>query len=451
MRNIKALSNATGGEDAAIVFATQIWLLFVSLGIQSMLAWMLGPDGRGAYAVCLLFGMLFGAVFTFGTERGAQYFVMSNQLSLSRAVSVAVIIALLGSAAAMIVGGFLIHTPFTFFQKADLSSFRVSLLLIPLSSLVTILQLQLAGLRKFVQLGVITLVQTSVNLALMVVLVWMLQLGVNGALTALIASSLIGVCLLFLELRAHDGLTLTLPRWGHFQPILSYGARCYLARIGHLVDMRLGIVLLAVFATREEIGLFTAASALSLKVLIFSQSIETTIAPRIAADPEGRPNLVGQSIRISGLFTGVAVAGVVIASFPLVLIILSPKFLPSVPIIWILAPGIFMQGGAKILMAYFRATNRPGITSCAIWVGLITNSLVVVVLYPAIGLPAAAWAMSIGFASRTLVLFIAYRRISGRGVADTLRPRRNDLTMIKSLVIGIYGRVFAHRRKHIDE
>jgi O-antigen/teichoic acid export membrane protein len=134
------------------------------------------------------------------------------------------------------------------------------------------------------------------------------------------------------------------------------------------------------------------------------------------------------------LLTGLAIASIAAVSVPLVNILLSPKFLPSVPLIWILAPGVFMYGGSQILMGYFRGINRPGVCSLVIGVGFIANALALVFLYPILGLPAAAWAMTIGLASRSLVLFSAYRRISGRHLLETMRFQHGDLAMIKRML-----------------
>ena len=40
---------------------TRLSLILGGLGIQSLLAYTLLPEGRGAYAVCVMFGALFGA------------------------------------------------------------------------------------------------------------------------------------------------------------------------------------------------------------------------------------------------------------------------------------------------------------------------------------------------------------------------------------------------------
>jgi O-antigen/teichoic acid export membrane protein len=390
----------------------------------------------------MLFGGIFGVIFTLGTDRAAQYFVMSKEQSLSHAGSVAIIAAVSGSALAVFIGFALIHSTIEFFQKADTTAFAIALVLIPLTVLNTTLELQLAGLRRFARLGLVTVLQTSSTLMFIVALVGVFGLGVHGALLGQVASSLLVAWLLFWDLRTSCGFRLTFPRWPHFRQILSYGGRYYFARIGNMIDAGLGIFIIAMFATREEIGLFAAASALVLKVLVFADSLEAALLPRIAADPAGRIELVGQCVRLSGLFTGVAALGIVTLSFPLVSILLSPKFISAVPLIWILAPSVIIYGGSQILMAFFRGTGRPGICSLVIWVGLVANGLALVVLYPLIGLPAAAWATTIGYASRAIVLFESYRRVSGQRPIDVLRFQRTDLNAMKSLLRGVYGKLF---------
>jgi O-antigen/teichoic acid export membrane protein len=227
----------------------------------------------------------------------------------------------------------------------------------------------------------------------------------------------------------------------HFLQILRYGGRYYIARIGIMIDSGLGIFVMAMYATREEIGLFAAISALVLKVLVFANSVETALLPRIASDPTGRPELVAQCVRLTLVFTGVVVTGIVALGFPIVSILLSPKFVSAVPLIWILAPGVIIYSGSQILMTFFRGTDRPGICSLVVWVGLGVTVLVLIVLYPLIGMPAAAWATTLGYSSRAIVLFESYRRISGQRAIDVLRFQRTDVSATRGLLLGVYRRL----------
>ena len=68
----------TSGQDIAILFAIpRIGLVVPGLLVQGLLAWLL-PEGRGSYAVCLVFGTLLGMLFTPGAQSGAQYLVLAR-------------------------------------------------------------------------------------------------------------------------------------------------------------------------------------------------------------------------------------------------------------------------------------------------------------------------------------------------------------------------------------
>jgi len=292
-----------------------------------------------------------------------------------------------------------------------------------------------------VRLGAVILLQTTTALILILLLAGASDLGVRGALFAQVVASLLAALLLFADLRACCGLRLVLPAWRHFRQVLSYGARYYLARIGNLIDSGLGIFIIALVATQEDIGLFAAASALVLKVLVLTDSVETTLLPRIATDREGRTALVAQCVRVSMLFTTAATGAIVVLSVPLVTIVLSPKFIAAVPLIWILAPGVVLYGGSQILMAFFRGTGRPGVCSLVTWAGLLANGAALLVLYPSIGLPAAAWAATAGYACRSMVLLAAYRRATGQSSIDFMRFRRADFAAVRAIVRSVRARL----------
>jgi O-antigen/teichoic acid export membrane protein len=283
-----------------------------------------------------------------------------------------------------------------------------------------------------VRSGLISVAQRTTNLLLILTFVWFLGWGVDGALLALSIAMLVSLTLMILDLSINCDFRLVRLGRRHFRPVVSYGLRHYPAGVGNIIDLQLGTLILGLFATREEIGLFAAILTLSLKVLIFSQSLELSTLPRlVASPPEKQLALVGSSIRISLALTMAAMLGLLVLSVPLVSLVLSAKFLPAVPLIWILAPGIVIQGATKVLIAYFRATNRPGIVSLATWVALMVNALITVLFYPIIGVSAAAWAMTIAFGSRAIILFGSYWLLTGQDPVQTLLPRREDLNMIR--------------------
>ena len=150
------LPNTTGGQEVALLLAMRVTVLAFALLGQSLLAYALLPEGRGAYAVCVLVGALAGVVTTPGADRGSQYFVMAGQTSVSQGISVALTICVLGSMAAVALLIPLIHSEFAFFQKASTRSFYLALALSPFICLSSVVRLQLAGFRRFVRLAMLS-------------------------------------------------------------------------------------------------------------------------------------------------------------------------------------------------------------------------------------------------------------------------------------------------------
>ena len=49
---------ASGTRDTTITFTANVLSAALALGTQACLAWLLGPDGRGEYAVAMILGAL---------------------------------------------------------------------------------------------------------------------------------------------------------------------------------------------------------------------------------------------------------------------------------------------------------------------------------------------------------------------------------------------------------
>jgi len=111
----------------------RVGALFAGLATQSLLAWILGANGRGSLAVCLSFAAVLAVVFTVGCDISATFFVASKKLTLSEGVSCALVYAATCSVVAMTVGWLLMQLPVSFFAKASPEAFMLALLFIPAS------------------------------------------------------------------------------------------------------------------------------------------------------------------------------------------------------------------------------------------------------------------------------------------------------------------------------
>jgi len=440
---------AATGDETAIVFGFNIATLVLTMGTQSLLAWHLAPSGRGIYAICILFSLLLGTFFTLGIDRSSQIFTISRNVSLSNSVSTALLVTVSGSVFSIIV--FLIFTNIypNIVGYVEIDLLNLSTPLIPLTIIFVTFQLQAAGMRRFIRLGQINLIQIAVNLTLLAILTWGIEGGVAGAVISYEISLAIGIILFWLDLRRNCQLTLNIPNWRLMLPVIQYGMRYYAARIGQQIDLQVGLIVLGFIASPGEVGVYAAASALAFKLAIIPQSVETAILPRISVDAVDRINLIGKAIRISFLLTGAAAIALMATSIRLIPILFSPAFSEAILIIFVLAPAAIFHSTSLIFMAHFRSINRPGTISLVVIITICVSSVSLLILYPMFGLMGAGLAITSGAVVRALALIFIYSPKPGSSRLDLFRFNLSDLLAIQNLVarIGVRIGLFAGDRQ----
>lgn len=412
-------------------------VLIFALAGQSLLAYVLFPEGRGAYAVCVLVASLAGVVMTAGVDRGSQYFVMTSQTSVSQAVSVALTVCVLGSLAAGALLIPLIQSELSFFQKASVRSFFLALALSPFICFSSVVRLQLAGFRRFVHLAVLTSAQAAMNVLMIVILLVWFDWGVDGAIVALGAGHAMVILVGLAHIRRHHHLRLEMPDPSSLRHILGYGLREQVSQVIHAVDSRIGALLLGIVAGRSDVGLFAAGSALMSRIVVIPDAVSMSLLPRIAQDDSGRAALTALCARICWWLTAAVFLLWVGVSTPLTELILSEAFLPVVPLTWIMGMGFVVYSGAGVFMAYFRGLNRPGVCSWAMWIGLCANVFTFFALYATLGLVGMAWAMTIGLVCRTVYLVCMFSHASGMSWWSALLPRFGDALYVRDAGLSV--------------
>ena len=414
------------------MFASRAGIYIAGLANQSLLAYLLLPEGRGSYAICVTFAYLISVAFVISADRGAQYLVMARKLSVSQGMAIALTSCMVGSALTVLVALPLIQTDFLFFQKADASSFYLALILVPLTSISLAVELQMAGLMRFGRLAVFLSLQAISSVVGTAWLVWVAGLGVDGAIMGLFLGYVIMIVAGIWDLRRNCGLIFELPSLSRYRDVLVYGAKYHLARLGIEVEPRLGVLILGVLASRADIGIFAVASVVMLRVNLISGAVGTVLYPRVARGSDGRIELTTLCVRLVLLVTGVALLVLLGISTPLVRILLSDAFVPVVPLMWVMAPGILAYACSSILLTYFNGVNRPEVSSWSVWVGLMVNVVLLLVLYPRFGIEGAAWSMTIGMICRTIFFAFMFRRATKIDLSSTWVPRQSDLVYLWS-------------------
>ncbi len=415
----------------------RVAVLCIALVSQFVLAHLLLAEGRGIYALCVLFGMLSGVALTPGADRGAQYFVMSGRMSLSEGLSSAYLICATGSAIALAVTAALVHAGLAPFDSSHSGTLYLAFLLVPAVTTSRTTLRQISGLKRFGHLAAYSVVQAVTTLAATLLMVWGLGLGIDGAIGALLLGHLVSIALGVSYLARHHGLSVRIAAPQRMRPLLRYGFREWAAAVGLAAESMVVALVLGLIAAPAEVGLIALAAAIVRKALVLSDAASTCLAPRVAEDPLGAAPLSAFFIRIVTWTVTALLLLWVALSATAVEMLLPGEFAPVTRLTWILAVGMAVAAPSAVIAAHFRSVDRPEVVSRYTWVGLVSTVLLTLALYPAFGLHGAAWAVTAGYAIGGVFLYAAFLRLTRLPLISLVLPLPSDIGRLRSSTLQV--------------
>ena len=421
---IKDLGFSLGSKIVSIVFA---------LGVQLCLAWFLGTEGRGSYAVCILFAAMLSMVFLMGCELAGVYFVSFKRFSLSEGVINTVVYGGIGSVLAIAAGLVLMQFPLAFFDKANKPELYLALVSIPLFLCSMVFTQLFTAIRQFGWFSAMTLLRCICLFVFTILFLGGFHWGVPGAMLAIITSNMIVVLACLAAFRMKFGLAADWPRIKDLLTMLHYGVRYSVGVISNQMNFRVGTLILAFFATRDEIGIYAFAVGLTIQMQILPDAVKTVLIPRAASDERGRKDLVAHCARLTALVSLLMLLGFMLLAKPIVAVFFPDSFASAGLLMQILAFGFFLRTLGKSLESYLIGCNRPGIVSLSVALGMVVNVGTLFLLLPRMGLAGAAWSLVFNYLLSSLILIASFSRLTGMGPLSVWRPRSSDFTFLSGL------------------
>ncbi len=429
-----------GVNDFGVTIGGKVGKVLPGILTQSLLAWNLGPAGRGSLAICLVYSSLLVIIFSMASDTAAVYFVSSRRFSISEGVIYTIFYGAIASMAAMAAGWFAIGLPLAFFQQAAPEEFKLALLLVPATLFGVDLPRLFTAVFKFRIFAGLVLAHSFLQLIFTVLFVWILRGSVRGALWASIWSAGIVVVISLVLFRRECGLRWVRPTASNLGAMLKYGLRYYLAKISNMMNLQVGPIILAFFATRAEIGWFAVAARLTNLVEMIPDSMTAVLIPRAAGHQEGRSRLVARASRIVGVVCGVILIALAVVAQPLIRLVFSPEFLPAVPFIRIIALGLIIRCMSKVTISYLLGTDHPGVGAVAVAAGVSVNLAAMWYLLPRVGVIGAPWGMTISYLVSSAIILGSFSRLSGLSLKEIFTFRRSDWSEMGKLADRLAGK-----------
>jgi len=422
-------------QNVSFVFSTQVIILCAGSASNIILARWLGPEGKGIFSLAILvpwmifwfvsLGVGVSTIYYVGQKKYSNSQIVNNSLFI--AVIIIVSIALLYFPSLPVIAKYLV-------KNVDIEFLRISFVIFPIILITSYLAGVPLGLQRIKEVSTIDILKTLTSLGFIVLFVVCLKGSIRGAILATLVSFLTGLLFaVFLVLRISPiriQMNLRIIR-----DLVGFGLKSHIGTIVQFFNYRLDMFLINLFLTSASVGIYSISVLIAELIWYIPGAISLVLFPRIASYDVETANRFTPQVCRTTLFMTMCLSGVLLLiGRPLILIAFGKQFLPSLIPLQILLPGIIALSIAKVLSSDLTGRGKPLYATYTAAVSLVVTVVLDLILIPKLGVPGAALASSISYATAALILSAIYSRLSGNRILSFLLIRKEDFITCRNLI-----------------
>ena len=411
---------------------TRILSLAGAAAINILVSRMLGPAGRGLYALPIIDCGL-AATMIMGFSSALPYFMLKSGVDrgLLRPIARAMaIFILVGMTLTVAIG----------LSNRQLWALLPALAYLPFYAVVTIVsgycigrnQIRYGGLLN-VAVPFLTLASIAGGFLLFGRTAQVAVLGwLCGTVVAAICAALIAVRYIRPD---RDGPVQT-------RDFVRFSAKAGALNMVTVLNYRIDVYIVAMIAPLATLGLYAVAVAGAEAAVALAHSFSLTMQPRVGSlDRSGAAVFTARCSRSNLLFAVVLCTVVASIAEPVVRYIFGIAFLPVVPVLRVLLIGVVALSVGTVLTNYFMLnTGRTLVPLSAGACSAVICAIVSIILVPRIGMMGAAIGTATSYVLSQIININYFCRESGIKPVNVLLIDGTDVDLYKRMIQGKLSR-----------
>lgn len=402
-------------SKVAETYLTRIVLMCLALVTTVIVARLLGPEGRGYYAVAAATGALGVQFGNLGLHTSNTYFVAKHPESLPFLTGNSLVVSFgFGGLIAMVLG--IIFTVSPGLLGIGGATLLMALAWIPFGLAYTLTQNLLLGLQDVRGYNLAEILNKTVPLLLIGILVLTRHIGVAPLLSTMLFALVVSWVWMATRVRDRSPGRPEVSRVV-FRNSMSYAAKAYLAAGFCFLVLRADLLMVQHMLGPQQAGYYSIASTMADYASVLAMVIGTILFPKLSAVTNLQTKLVlTRKATIGTGLTLLPLLGVAaLLARPAVYLLFGPSFSAAALSFVLLMPGMFFLGIHTVAVQFLNSIGYPK-SVVIIW-GLATFFNIAVNLWaiPHYGIAGASVVSSISyFLAFIFVMWVIYR--TGRGI-----------------------------------
>jgi O-antigen/teichoic acid export membrane protein len=423
-------------RDIIGVFNTNVYSIIAGFLASIVLARVLGPDHYGTYIALVIIPTIVVSLTHLGIRGSAVFHVGKGKFNRNELVSSIMVLWIIAS----FIGIVITAIAYYFYNEPNFTLLLIGLVLLVIPGQLGIIYFGgiFLGNDEINKANQMNWIMNSINLGMIVLLVWGLGLGILGAvLSFLLSGSVVVIYGLYLlnrtftiRLKFHKKIILSVLKLG-----LLFSVSFFILQLNYRID----ILLLEKMRDATEVGLYSIGASIAEQIWQLPLAVGIVVFSRTAnaEDHKEMTERTGVLLRLSFLFSiGIALLMFILVPF-LVPLIFGDEYIPSIRIIQLILPGIIMVVMYRILSGHLAGMGRPEITLYVFLPALILNVILNFLWIPGYGGEGAAMATNVSYTAGSIGYLIIYSRIVKVPVKDILIVKKSDVQQLRKLINGL--------------
>ena len=401
-------------------FATRLLMIVNSLAAGIIVAWWLGAKGVGELAVINVAVTTIVQLGSFGLPSSNTYFIAKDQERFRAAVINSLVFALaVGSILAIGLSALASFRP-DWFGFIPPKLIRIASISIPFQLLTLIGLNILLAIGKVKEFNLLDLAGQSFVLINAVVVLLVLNSGLDALVTLNTAASIV-VSLAVALLLALSARSLAQSKWradiSLLRRMITYGLKFHVSILAGVIMLRADLLVVNHFRGPAEAGVYSVASQFGLLLMLLPGVIATLLFPRVTAEQDAR----GETTCLVTRYTTFIMFLCCLAAVPFSLllpVLYGAAFSDATRLLLILLPGVYLMGLESVLVQHFNALGLPRAIPVYWVVTLVLNVVLVFALAPRYGALGAAIASTISYAAIFALVALHFHTSTGRSFSE---------------------------------
>jgi len=416
-------------RETTVTFTSGVLNLVVGIGASVILARVLGPEGRGIYALAALLPSLIVTFGNLGIGPATVYYVARGEFRREEILGTNVLLSVgiggIGVLAGLIVVLFFREKVFPDVAPGYL---LLALVLVPVEVFFSYVRYVLLGAQRIKEFNYVQIAQSVLFLGFVALALLGLKAGVTGAILAGLFTWLIVDALVFHLARRVAGGVDFKPNISYMKRATTYGIQAHLANILGFLNYRVDMFLVNGFLGPAAVGLYAVGVGLVEKLWMVSHAASTVLFPRVAAEKEEdrRKEFTPLVARTVLWTTALGALLLALLSRWIVLLLYSEAFLPAVGALQSLLVGIVALSAWRVLANDIAGRGFPGLNIYTGLAAVATNIVLNLLWIPRYGIVGAAWASTVSYTVSFLGGLFFYCRLSGNSWTKVVFPQSGD-------------------------